>query len=452
MAWSDKVVWQEGMFLRAQHFQQQDRHFEARLEARAAPLRAHPWGLTELALDRDLLAAGKFAVASMAGVMPDGTPFAVPGTADQPAPIELREGAARNQVVFLALPVRQDGNFEVAAEAAEAAADPALARRARYGLRAFAADDTHSGATLPAELAVGRPRLRLMLEGEDRAGFACLGLARIVEVQADRRVQTDERFVPPCLRSAASPALQSFVEELEGMLRQRAEAIAARLGQPGARGAADVADFLLLMAVNRALPVVAHAAQGGHLHPEELFRLLAALAGELATFAAEDKRAAEYPPYRHDDLQRSFAPVVADLRRFLTYEGGPRAVAIPLQERSYGVRVGPILDRGLLRDARFVLAVAADMPEEQLRRAFPAQVKIGAVERISELVRVAVPGVAVSALPVAPREVPFHAGSAYFGLDRGSPHWEALRTSAAIAIHVSGDFPNLRLALWAIRG
>ena len=59
MTWNDKVVWQEGMFLRAQHYQQQDRYFEHLLQARAAPLVAHPWGVTELALDRDLLAAGK---------------------------------------------------------------------------------------------------------------------------------------------------------------------------------------------------------------------------------------------------------------------------------------------------------------------------------------------------------------------------------------------------------
>ena len=38
MVWHDKVVWQEGMFLRAQHFQQQDRHFEHLLQARTAPL------------------------------------------------------------------------------------------------------------------------------------------------------------------------------------------------------------------------------------------------------------------------------------------------------------------------------------------------------------------------------------------------------------------------------
>ena len=54
MHWHDRVVWQEGMFLRAQHFQQQDRHAEHRLEARTAPLRPHPWGVTELALDRDV--------------------------------------------------------------------------------------------------------------------------------------------------------------------------------------------------------------------------------------------------------------------------------------------------------------------------------------------------------------------------------------------------------------
>lgn len=89
MAWNDKVVWQEGMFLRAQHYQQQDRYFEHLLQARSAPLRPHPWGVTEIALDRDLLGAGKFALSNIAGVLEDGTPFAIPGTADQPAPLDL---------------------------------------------------------------------------------------------------------------------------------------------------------------------------------------------------------------------------------------------------------------------------------------------------------------------------------------------------------------------------
>ncbi len=433
MVWHDKVVWQEGMFLRAQHFQQQDRHFE------------HLLGVTELALDRDLLAAGRFALSGAMGVMEDGTPFAIPGTADAPLPLDLPEGT-RNAVVYLALPLRQPGSPEVA----NPDAGPEAAR-ARHTLRAFEAFDTHSDSTMAAELGIGRLRMRYMLEGEERAGYACLGLARVVEVQADRRVVLDERFIPPCLRVSAASVLNNLVAELVGMLGQRGEALAARLGQPGARGVADVADFLLLQTINRWQPLVAHWADSGNLHPETLFAALVQVAGELATFTAPDKRATAYPAYRHDDLQRSFAPVVADLRRSLSAVLETNAVSIPLQDRNFGVRVGAITDRNLLRASQFVLTVAADVPGEQIRRIFPNQVKIGAVEHIRELVNVALPGIAVRPLPVAPRQIPFNAGATYFELDRGSPHWQQMQTSGGFAIHVSGEFPGLRMELWAIR-
>lgn len=445
MGWKDKVVWQEGMFLRAQHFQQQDRHTEALLLARTQHLVPHPWGITEMMLDSDLLAAGKFAVTSLTGIMEDGTPFSIPTSADQPLPLDLREGT-RNQIVYLAIPERQAGRAEISSGSGDDAA------RARYALDAFEAHDTHGDSTLPAELAVARPQLRYLLESDERAGFSCLGLARIVEVQADRKVVVDDRYIAPCLRISAVAPLSNLATELVGLLSQRAEALAARMAQPRARGVAEVADFLLLQALNRTLPLLAHVADAGHVHPERFFTDLVQLAGELATFTAPEKRASRYPAYRHDDLQRSFAPVVADLRRSLSAVLETTAVEIPLQERSHGVRVGPIMDRSLLRAGQFVLTVAADMPSEQIRRVFPGQVKIGAVEHIRELVNVALQGILVRPLPVAPRQIPFHAGAVYFELDRGSPHWQQLATSGGFAIHVSGDFPDLRLSLWAIRG
>jgi type VI secretion system protein ImpJ len=116
------------------------------------------------------------------------------------------------------------------------------------------------------------------------------------------------------------------------------------------------------------------------------------------------------------------------------------------------VRVGPITDRGILRASQFVLSVQADMPTENLRRLFPTQVKIGAVEQIRELVNVALPGIGVRPLPVAPRQIPFYAGATYFELDRSSPHWQQMQASGGFAIHLSGEFPNLQIELWAIRG
>src|SRR5260221_2391882 len=127
MTWTNRVVWQEGMFLRAQHFQQQDRWLEALVRTRTAPLRPHPWGIVEMAIDRELLATGRFALSSAIGMFEDGTPFAIPGETDHPPPLDLPE-STRNAVVYLAAPVRQAG---AVAGPAQGAAGPY--HRAAFG-------------------------------------------------------------------------------------------------------------------------------------------------------------------------------------------------------------------------------------------------------------------------------------------------------------------------------
>lgn len=442
MTWTNRVVWQEGMFLRAQHFQQQDRYLEQLVRSRTANLRPHGWGLTEQAIDRDLLATGRFAVSAAAGVFEDGTPFVIPGEANHPPPLEVPQ-AARNALVYLALPIRQPGAVEVAADGAT---------DGRYAMSGFEAYDTHSASPEPADLQIGRLRMRYLLETDERAGYLCIGVARIVEVASDKRVTLDDRWIAPSLVCSAAPVLAGLLAELSGMLNQRGEALAARLTAPGARGVAEVADFLLLQSINRWQKLLSHWADAGNVHPEDLYAVLVQMAGEFATFTETSRRPNAYPAYRHEDLQRSYAPVVADLRRSLSAVIEQTAVAIPLQERKYGVRVGPITDRSILRAASFVLSVQADVPTEQLRRLFPTQVKIGAVEQIRELVNVQMDGIRAVPLPVAPRQIPFYAGASYFELDRNSPHWQHMQASGGFAIHMSGDFPNLRMELWAIRG
>jgi type VI secretion system protein ImpJ len=441
MTWTNRVVWQEGMFLRAQHFQQQDRWLESLVRTRTAALRPHPWGIVEMAIDRELLATGRLAVNSATGVFEDGTPFAIPGETDHPPPLDLPE-STRNAVVYLAAPVRQSGAVEVAANGADG----------RYRLQEFEAFDTHSASPQPAPLQIGRLRLRYMLETEERAGYLCIGLARIIEVAADRRASLDERWIPPALLCSGAPPLAGLITEFAGILNQRGEALAGRLTAPGSQGVSAVSDFLLLQSINRWQKLLAHWGDSGNVHPDELYSVFVQMAGEFATFTEATKRPNNYPAYRHEDLQRSFAPVVADLRRSLSAVLEQNAIAIPLQERRYGVRVGPINDRSILRSSSFVLTVQADVPTETLQRLFPSQVKIGAVEHIRDLVNVAIPGIAVRPLPVAPRQIPFYAGASYFELDRNSPHWQQMQSSGGFAIHVSGEFPNLRLELWAIRG
>ena len=61
-------------------------------------------------------------------------------------------------------------------------------------------------------------------------------------------------------------------------------------------------------------------------------------------------------------------------------------------------------------------------------------------------------GVPVHAMPVAPRQIPFHAGFVYFELDQTNELWAQLQSSGGIALHLAGEFPGLALEFWAIRG
>ena len=66
--------------------------------------------------------------------------------------------------------------------------------------------------------------------------------------------------------------------------------------------------------------------------------------------------------------------------------------------------------------------------------------------------RLSLPGVPVSPLPVAPRQIPYHAGFVYFEMDETHELWNELKNSGGIALQVSGDVPGLAMELWAIRG
>jgi type VI secretion system protein ImpJ len=207
----------------------------------------------------------------------------------------------------------------------------------------------------------------------------------------------------------------------------------------------------MLQVVNRYQPLLAHLAEAPLLHPEDLYRLLLGMAGEMATFTTAAKRSETFPPYRHERLRETFDPVIAALRLSLSAVLEQTAVPVPLQQRKYGVWVGTVADTTLLDGASFVLAAKADIAAADMRRRLPSQSKIGPVEKIRDLVNLQLPGIAVASLAVAPRQIPYHAGYQYFELDTASPMWKTLRTSGGVALHFGNGFDGLELELWAVR-
>ena len=443
MSLDNKVVWSEGMFLNPQHFQQQERYVESYVNGKCAALGAYAWGVHEYTVDQELLKLGKISIINAKGVFPDGTPFNFPGR-DEPPPVLEVPAGTQAAIVYLALPVKRPGAVDVLEK------DDTQGMARYYSAKSETRDVTIDGGDA-ISVDVGKLRLRLLFEKDDLSGYACTGLLRISESRDDKNVLLDDQYIPTCLDCTASARLNGFVSEMIGLLHQRGESIAGRLADTQRGGTAEIADYMLLQLVNRLEPLAKHLHQIQGLHPQTLFNESVQMVGELSTFAAKNKRPPAFPPYLHDNLQATFAPVITSLRQCLTMVYEQTAISLSLVEKKYGIRVAQIPDRGLLTSAIFVLAVRADVAENVLRTHLPAQMKIGPVEHIRQLVNVGMPGIPIKALPVAPRQIPFHSGYTYFELQRNTPLWKDLHNTGGFALHVGGDFPGIEIEFWAIR-
>jgi type VI secretion system protein ImpJ len=443
MVWQRKVVWAEGMFLRPQHFQQQERYLDFLVQARARVAQPFFWGFSEITLDTELLALGKIGLLSAQGLLPDGTPFNIPVDDELPPALEIGKNA-KDLLVYLSLPLKRRTGSEVTFGATETA-------MARYEAQVAEVADVNDVGAQPAELQLGQTRLTLRAAPDITEGWVSLAVAHVIERRADGSLLLDSQFIPTVVNNSEISNLFVFCRELHGLLKQRGAALQERLRQPGRGGVGEVGDFLMLQFINRWECAVAHWIDVRSIHPERLFDELLKMAGDVSTFTREQRRPAEMPTYDHDDLRRCFPPLMFELRRSLSSVLEQNAIQIELQERQYGVRVALIPSTDLLTTCDFVLAVHAQTTVDFLRAHFPTQTKMGPVEKIRDLVNLHLPGVTLRSLPVAPREIPYHGGYSYFQLDTQHDLWRQLESSGGLAMHISGEFPELELEFWAIR-
>jgi type VI secretion system protein ImpJ len=139
------------------------------------------------------------------------------------------------------------------------------------------------------------------------------------------------------------------------------------------------------------------------------------------------------------------------IRQVLSMVLEQHAIELTLQTRQYGIIVAQLHDLTLLSSASFVLAASAHCDAEELRHRLPAHLKMGSVQTIRQLVNLHLPGIKVRPLPVAPRQIAFHANKTYFILELGADDLSEIERSGSFAFHVSGEFAQLELSFWAIR-
>jgi len=321
-------------------------------------------------------------------------------------------------------------------------------RAARYRVAAETGADSTAVMRLEQELEVAHPRIEFDIRKTEKPGYHCLKLARVTEVR-DKTAVFDETFAPPVLSVQAHPVVTGWIERVIGWTETKLASLARYASDPSAGGGLQATDYFMLLVLNREINPLRHARHSRYTHPEDLYRLLLRLAGELWTFDT-NRLAPDYAPYDHDDLEQTFEPVVRDIQRLLSRDVG-RATRLDLQQVHPGSCIARVADRTLFRDATFVLEVAAARPLTQIQTQFPALCKVGPNTQMNAIVNNNLPGLELVHTPTPPRQIRAVTDHVYFFIDKNNAMWREFSTAPALGMHFAGDWPELSLELWAIQ-
>lgn len=441
-----RVLWGEGLFLRPQHFQQQDAYHDSRLSDLAQQLHPYGWGVRSLRFDADALSAGVLSMQELNLVFPDREPFSAPG--GDPLPEALQLNAIPDLPDLFTIyagiaPLRASGG-NVQAEGNER-------RAGRFSLHEHETHDIYTQAA-PAELTLLRRQVRLLTDRQSLEGWITVPIARI------RRSQTggfelDNGYVPPVATLAASPVLIGQLRRLLDILQAKVSALQGHHREPGKNviefRSGDVASFWLLHTANTAYANLLHFHQHPLLPPERLFHQLLGLAGGLMTFA-KTYGLSDLPSYAHEDPAPAFARLDEIIRSLLETVISTRVFSIPLGEVRPSFWSGRLESDKIDANTRFYLAVASSVPAAELIDNAPTRFKIGGPDDVEKLVLSAMPGVRLVHSAQVPTAIPVRPGSFYFELEPRGPLYERMLQAQSIQIYVPAGFPDIKLELLAV--
>jgi type VI secretion system protein ImpJ len=438
----NNVVWREGLFIRPQHFQQNDRHYDYELRTRTIESGSNRWGLFDLDIDTQFLNSGKLVLNRAYGIMPDGTLFDISIKAHE---LILDVGSKDSgKTVYLSLPLCMQYADDLSFEEDEVKATRMLARRERE------VPNTNVGESSNAELLLAQPNFRLLRDEELNEGYGVIAIARIGSVSASGAVSLDENFIPTYLHLNRSHYLLAQLKELMSVLNFRIVKLAEKLSDVTIQ-VAELGDYLLLQLLNRFHSRFYFYLSQEKIHPDILFLELSSLAAELAVFMKKERRLEKEYLYDHKKQKESFVILLNELKTMLSMVLEQNSFKLIIEQRKYGIYVAKLEDKTLIDSGSFVLAVTADMAAEKLKKLLLDNLKMGTIETIRDLVNYHLAGFKIKPLPAAPRQIPYRVNHIYFKIELSIEDKRTLQSSGGMAFYLAGEVEGIEYDLWAIR-
>ncbi|MDK1711574.1 type VI secretion system baseplate subunit TssK [Serratia marcescens] len=437
-----RPLWEDGAFLTPQQFQQQalwDAHM-AQTVARMAL--ANPWGVVTAEFDDGALALSRLNATRLVVRFPDGTLVDTDLSDNLPPVCDLNGITADSVGVVLALPLlsANGGNLDDGRDSER----PRRWRQERVSVQELAG---HEQTDIP----VLRHALTLRLAHQENTAWLTCPVARLVRNVQGQWVR-DPAFIPPMLALSGSPSLLARLRDLLHRLQARRLRLMDMRREANERMAdfavADVSLFWLLNALNGAAPVLSDLLESPALHPELVFRELVRLTGSLMTFSLEHDLKA-IPAYRHETPEQVFGPLLSLLDQLLEASLPSRVVPVVLKQNG-AMWKGDLHDARLREGADFWLSVRSSMPTHELQARFPQLCKAGSFDDVSEVVNVAMSGMAITPVSHVPAAIPVRLDNLYFALDLNSDAGRAMLAAGNCSFYTPAALGDVQLELFAV--
>ncbi|MHB8971781.1 MAG: type VI secretion system baseplate subunit TssK [Pirellulaceae bacterium] len=427
------VHWHEGMFLRPQHFQAADRHWEEQVAVSSRWDNAYNYGLRSIELSRDALANYQVQVTVCEARMRDGTLVCF-AAGQAPDRVDLKEcfAAEADVIVYLALPKLALGRPNVGAHASG---------DHRYVVQTLAVQDESQGGN-DQELQFLDIAVRLLLSTQAPTGFELLPIARIRRAGQDEATpELDDDYIPPVLAiDAWSPLGTDIVRAIYDIVGRKIEVLSARIAERSinltSQDPGDLDDLLMLSLLNQAYAVVHCLTFAQGVHPFVCYVELCRVVGMLAIFDPT-RRIADIPKYDHDDLARIFKWIKARLETLLG----------TTQKLDYEQRFFVGTERGMQVSIKpewlhsgwqwFVGVNGHNITENECRdllRPGKLDWKMGSSQQVDLIFKHGMPGVEQIELVQAPRALPARRGWVYYELKRENAAWKDVLATQALAL------------------
>lgn len=439
---TQQPLWDRGVMVSPQHFQQQAAYAAWSAECIAQRGLNHPWGVIRAEFEPEILKLGRLQARHLHVRFQDGTLIDTDNGDDLP-PAIVPEG--QEVVVVLALPLlRANGGNCLRPD--EVAERPVRYRQRWRDIRNQFGDDTR-------QIAVIKPELTLRFAHQDNSDYLVCPVARLKQDSQSGWIQ-DETFLPAILTVQSSPWLLSQLDLLMTQLRARLNRLMAMRRESNERMAdfavADVSLFWLLNALNSAEPVLGQFLRFPQSAPERLYPELARLAGSLLTFSLEHQVSA-IPAYQHARLNDVFPPLFDLLGHLLEASLPSRVVPVALeQDKRLRQWLARLHDPRLREEADFYLSVRSPLPAAQLQEQFPRQCKVGSPDYVTGLVNASQQGIPLKPLHHVPAAIPLRLENQYFALDLSHPAAAEMLASGNCMFYVPGMLGEPELELFAV--